>query len=295
MRVFFIGNVFFSRKMLEVIVSMDEVEMAGIATKSKSSFNADHTDLSDIAVNRDIPYKYVKDINAPHILKWIRSLKPDVIFCFGWSSLIKKDLLELPEKGVIGYHPAKLPHNRGRHPVIWALALGLKETGSTFFRMDEGADTGDIVSQRDVSIAPEDTAQDLYENLMETAQHQVREFVPLLADDAIFWKQQDHTLANNWRKRGRKDGEIDFRMSSNAIYNLVRALTKPYIGAHLMFEGEEVKIWKVELGPSVSENIEPGKVLEAKPDSLLIKTMDGSIRILEHEFSSLPQVNDYIL
>ena len=50
--------------------------------------------------------------------------------------------------GILGYHPSLLPFNRGRHPIIWALALGLKETGSTFFFMDENADTGDIVSQK---------------------------------------------------------------------------------------------------------------------------------------------------
>ena len=60
-------------------------------------------------------------------------MRPDIIFCFGWSRLIKEELLKIPKKGVVGYHPAMLPKNRGRHPLIWALALGIKTTGSTFF------------------------------------------------------------------------------------------------------------------------------------------------------------------
>lgn len=295
MRVFFIGTVHFSRKMLEVLTGIDEVELVGIATKSRSSFNADHTNLSDVAKQRNIPYRYVKDINATHILEWISSLAPDVIFCFGWSSLIKKELLELSKLGVIGYHPAKLPQNRGRHPLIWALALGLEQTASTFFRMDEGADTGDILSQKEVSIAPDDTAAHLYDKLTIAAQQQIREFAPQLANGEVKWGPQNHSRANTWRKRGRKDGQIDFRMSSTAIHNLVRALTKPYIGAHLMYCGEEVKVWKTEPGPAAPVNIEPGKVLKSSTEEVLVKTMDGSIRLVEHEFPSLPEVNQYVL
>lgn len=295
MRVFFIGSVNFSRQMLDVLSGIDEVELVGIATKSQSSFNADHTDLSDIARERNIPWKFVKDINAPHILNWIKSREPEVIFCFGWSSLIKSDLLELAQKGVIGYHPAKLPHNRGRHPLIWALALGLEETASTFFKMSEGADTGDILSQRNVSIDWEDSAGDLYRKLTVAAKQQLNEFVPQLARGQAKWTPQDHSQANSWRKRGRDDGEIDFRMDSRAIYNLVRALTKPYVGAHLMYRGEEVKVWKAELGPAVPQNIEPGKVLKSDPDEVLVKTMDGSIRLVKHEFPSLPEVKQYIV
>lgn len=295
MRVFFIGSVNFSWQMLNVLTSIDEAELVGIATKSQSSFNADHTDLSDIARGRNIPWKFVKDINAPHILDWIKTLEPEVVFCFGWSSLIKSDLLELTQKGVIGYHPAKLPHNRGRHPIIWALALGLEETASTFFKMGEGADTGDILSQQNVSIDWEDTAEDLYKKLIEAAKQQLNEFVPQLARGQVKWTPQDHTQANNWRKRGRDDGEIDFRMDSRAIYNLVRALTKPYVGAHLIYHGEEVKVWKAEVGPVAPSNIEPGKVLKSDTNEVLVKTMDGSIRLLKHEFPNLPEVNHYIV
>ena len=132
MKAFFVGSVEFSRKLLETILKIQKVKIVGIATKSKSRFNTDHSDLSDLAILHGIPYKYVKDINAPHITDWIDS-PPDVVLCFGWSSLISEPLLSLCSNGVIGYHPAKLPQNRGRHPIIWALVLGLESTGSTFF------------------------------------------------------------------------------------------------------------------------------------------------------------------
>jgi methionyl-tRNA formyltransferase len=92
MKVFFIGTVLFSRKMLEIFLENKSIDLVGLATKSVSAFNSDHTDLSDLAIKHGIPYKFVKDINAPHIADWISDFKPDVIFCLGWSSLIKKYL-----------------------------------------------------------------------------------------------------------------------------------------------------------------------------------------------------------
>ncbi|TVL99726.1 MAG: formyl transferase [Candidatus Brocadia sp. WS118] len=293
MRAFFIGTVDFSKNLLLTTLELGEVEIVGIGTKSKSTFNTDHSDLSDLAIANGIPYKYINDINAPHITEWIASLKPDVIFCFGWSSLIKAPLLKLARKGVIGYHPAKLPKNRGRHPVIWALALGLDKTASTFFKMDEGADSGDIVSQKDVNIEPSDNAQTLYNKLIATAQQQSKEWIPLMAQNKLNLTPQDNSNTNYWRKRGKKDGEIDFRMSTQTIYNLTRALTKPYVGAHVIFQSKEFKVWSCEIGPNFAPNLEPGKVLEVSEKGILVKTADSSIYLLNHEIDVTINEGDY--
>jgi methionyl-tRNA formyltransferase len=293
MKIFFIGTVSFSLKALEKLVSLN-AEIVGVATKSKSTFNSDHEDLSPICTANNIPFKYVKDINAPHIITWIKSLNPDVIFCFGWSSLIKNELLNLTEMGVIGFHPTELPKNRGRHPLIWAIVLGLKETATTFFFMGEGADDGDILSQSSLSINYEDDALDVYKKMEETAIFQIEKFLPELVNGTYRRMNQDHSLSNNWRKRGMKDGEIDFRMSSYAIYNLVRGLTKPYIGAHLFYNQQEVKVWKVREEETKFSNFESGKILEVVNGEILVKTYDKAIRILDHNFQTLPTKGEYL-
>ena len=130
-----------------------------------------------------------------------------LIFC-GWSRLIRKNLLDLPPLGVIGF--ILLPaDNRGRHPIIWALVLGLQGTASTFFFMDEGADSGDIISQEFLKITDNDDAGILYEKITQTALKQLREFVPRLAQGNGQRMLQDTTRANVWRKRGKPDGCID--------------------------------------------------------------------------------------
>lgn len=291
MRIFFIGTVLFSHKTLEKLIQMGE-HIVGVATKKTSDFNADFVSLHSLCEKNNIPYQFVKNINDEQTLNWIAGLNPDVIFCFGWSSLLKTQLLKLPPLGVVGFHPAKLPSNRGRHPIIWALALGLNETASTFFYMDEGADSGDIISQELISINKNDTANDLYYKIISVALIQLEEFVPKLNNYCGI--PQIHEQANYWRKRSKKDGKIDFRMSSHAIYNLVRALTKPYVGAHICYNDEEIKIWQVESMKNTHHNIEFGKVLESKDSYFIVKTMDGAIKIIDHEFKVLPKVGEYL-
>ena len=293
MKIFFIGTVSFSLKAFQKLISLD-AQIVGVATKSKSSFNADHIDLAPVCKENNLPFKYVKDINAPHILDWIKSFKPDVIFCFGWSSLIKKELLNLTPIGVVGFHPTALPYNRGRHPLIWTLVLGLKEGASTFFFMKEGADDGDILSQKKFAITYQDNAASLYKKMEVNALRQIEFFFQQLRSGNYPRIPQDHSKGNIWRKRGAKDGEIDFRMSTYAIYNLVRGLTRPYIGAHVIYNGQEIKIWKVKEVAYSINNEEPGKVLEVKNSEILVKAWDGAVRILEHDFSKLPEKGEYL-
>jgi len=293
MRAVFIGTVEFSLRSLEKLIGLN-VNLVGVITKESSSFNSDFVDLKSLCISNGIPCLYVDDINSLDSIKWIKDLNPDVIFCFGWSSLIKKEILNIAPMGVVGYHPAKLPMNRGRHPLIWALALGLEESASTFFFMDEGADTGDILSQVDFEISYQDDARSIYDKVNDIALCQIEDFIPRLKQGKYSKVKQDGLRSNSWRKRNEIDGLIDFRMSSRAIYNLTRALTKPYVGAHIKYRGKNISIWKVKEVDVVKENIEPGSVLNANNKSFIVKSYDGAVEVIGHDFKILPKVGEYL-
>lgn len=293
MRILFIGSVTFSARALVTLIG-EGVHPVGVVTKAYSSFNTDFHDLAPICQEHGVPFHHVEDVNSPSSLAWIADKRPDIIFCFGWSNLIKRRLLDLPPHGVVGFHPAALPQNRGRHPIVWALALGLTRTASTFFFMDEGADSGDILSQVEIPISYADNAASLYEKITARAMLQIVEFLPLLAKGPHPRRPQDHALANVWRKRSAKDGLIDFRMSSRSVYNLVRALSEPYVGAHLEYNGQVVKIWEVREEAWAEANLEPGKVLRVEEGTVLVKCSDGAVRLCRHDFPQLPQEGEYL-
>jgi len=293
MKVLLIGTVEFSLKTLEKLIDL-KVDLIGVCTKEASTFNSDFADLKPLCIANKIPYLTVDDINSRDSIQWITVLNPDVIFCFGWSSLIKKEILNIAPMRVVGFHPAKLPMNRGRHPLIWALALGLKESASTFFFMDEGADSGDMLSQVDFEISYQDDARSIYNKVIDIALCQIEEFIPKLEKNNFTRIRQNNQHSNSWRKRNELDGEIDFRMSSRSIYNLTRALTKPYVGAHIKFNETNYSVWKVKESNDFQENIEPGKVLRVFDKIFVVKSYDGAIEIIEHDFKEMPKVGEYL-
>ncbi len=295
MRIIFIGCVESSYRLLDKLVDL-KADVVGVITKAESNFNADYQDLRPLCEKAGIPVCIVKNINDGDSIEFIKSQYADVGFCFGWSQLIKKSVIELFPSGVVGFHPAALPNNRGRHPIIWALALGLKETASTFFMITTGADEGDIISQVKVPITYEDDAQSLYDKVMDAAVAQEEELLRQLDDGVLKRVPQYVTTGNSWRKRGKADGKIDWRMSSRSIYNLVRALTKPYIGAHFVYDEKEYKVWKVkEIVIDGMENIEPGKVIARYSDgSLDVKTGDGCVRMIDYDEIKIDE-GEYIL
>lgn len=295
MRIVFIGCVQFSHSMLEHVLQEMPGKVVGVVTRDESSFNSDFYSLKELAQKNKLPCHIATGNKQQPIVDFIKKLNPDVVYCFGWSYLLKKDILSIPRLGVVGYHPSALPKNRGRHPLIWAIALGIKNTASTFFAMDEGADSGDVLSQESLVIEDDDDAWTLYQKMTKVALRQVVELTTELEKGHFKRIKQDHSQANVWRKRTEKDGEIDWRMTSKGISNLIRALTRPYVGSHFKNRGVSYKVWKAERVdlPNV-ENIEPGKVLQVDNGMMTVKCGEGCLKIIDHDMSDLPQEGEYL-
>jgi methionyl-tRNA formyltransferase len=293
MKIVFIGALEFSKKALQKLIELN-ADVVGVCTLKKSKFNSDFADLRPLCKKNKIPINFVNEINSIDNCNWIKSLNPEIIFCFGWSHILKKKILSLAPMGVLGFHPTKLPQNRGRHPLIWSLALGLNKSASTFFFIDEGADSGEILSQKDFNILESDNARILYDKVVNIALTQIEEFLPQLQKKTFNVEKQNHEKSNTWRKRGKADGLIDFRMTSEAIYNLVNALTKPYVGAHVIYKEREIIVWKVKIIKNKDINLESGKILDIEENEIMVKTYDGAIKIIHHEFKKLPKVGEYL-
>ena len=78
------------------------------------------------------------------------------LICIGWPVLFRKKILSIPKKKSIGFHPSELPKNRGRHPIIWSIVLGLKYTASSIFiiNSEKIPDSGNIITQKKNILRP---------------------------------------------------------------------------------------------------------------------------------------------
>src|SRR3990167_1510760 len=288
MRIVFVGAIEFSRHCLREVLRLggNVVAVFTLPPEMGKARHSDYADLRPLAEEHGIPLHQADDLNGSPDA--IAAYSPTVLFCFGWSVMLQPHILEIPKPlGCIGSHPALLPRNRGRHPVIWAIQLGLRETGLTFFRMTPQADAGPIISQRTFRLFPIDNAGTVYHRVCESAGGQIREFLPdLMAGKLGFVPQDPDITPNYWRKRGPGDGLIDFRMSSAAICRLVRALSRPYPGAHVRYRGRDVKVWMAcGEGPKIGHgNVEPGKVLDFPPAGIHVKSGDSVVCLSGHEF-----------
>ena len=294
MKIIYIGIVDFSHHGLAQTLKC-KGDIVGIVTSKNRDHNDDFCDLTPLAKQYNIPIHYCLNINDKKTIEWIKNHDPDIIFCWGWSQIIGKDLLSVPKMGIVGSHPTLLPENRGRHPLIWSKALGLKKGGLTFFFMDEGADSGPILSQESFNIDHQDTANDLYEKVKVIAIEQIEEFLPKLISNNYRVVEQKSENSSYWRKRTIEDGVIDFRMSQKAIINLVRALSKPYPGAQIIFKNQNITIWEItEYNNEVTKNIEPGRVISISNNKPAIKCYDGAVLLEKYEPNAHFNIGDYV-
>lgn len=295
MKIVFIGCVQLSWRALKSLIPNPSAEIVGVITRSHSNFNSDFFSLQALSEQYNIPCLCVEKNDQKSMMDFVKTCNPDVIYCFGWSYLLSSELLNFPRLGVVGYHPAALPLNRGRHPLIWTLVLGLTHSASTFFFMDEGADSGDILSQVEFDISLEDDAAALYEKVGKLSEKQIHDFTEKLSSGTHERRRQNHALANYWRKRSAADGAVDWRAPASGIYNLIRGLTKPYIGAHCVYQTNEIKLWRSLVHPgTVPENFEHGKILDVVGGRILVKCGVGAIWLVEHAFINLPTIGEYL-
>ena len=281
MKILYIGNVWLSQRLLDILIK-NKFEIVGVVTTKKSKFNTDYRDLSPICKKNKIDIHYTKKVNSKKTVLWIKDKLPDYIFCFGWSQILEKEILEIPKKVVIGFHPAKLPLFRGRHPIIWSIILGLKTTASTFFIINKDVDDGPIINQKAIKINKNETSKNLYLKIIKKAEQQIKDIVAQLKINNIKRIKSKKNKNTYLRKRSFLDGLIDWRMRAIDIDRLVRALGKPYPGAHLLFKGKVYKIWEIKI-VKCNTLIEPGKIISNKKNKPIVKCADASIRIVKSE------------
>jgi len=242
-------------------------------------------DISLYAKKHNIPYHEFEDINSIDSLKLLRNYAPDYIIS-SWPKIIKQDVINITKYHIVGTHPSNLPFNRGRHPLHWLIVSGIQETKLSFFRMDEGIDTGNILLQIPFTISTDDTINDANDKMNLAAYRGTRELCKKFQLDPSYQgEKQNHKLANYWRKRTPHDVTLDLRMPADLIIKIVRSFTLPYPCANLIFRQHTIKIkkakvLKTDLQTEELNRIEPGKIISAEDNTINIKVDDEIIELV---------------
>jgi methionyl-tRNA formyltransferase len=173
----------------------------------------------------------------------LAALEPDAIIVVGYGRIIPQWMLDLPPLGNINLHASLLPKYRGAAPIQWAIANGETVTGVTTMRIDAGLDTGDILLQQELPIAPEDTAETLAPRLASIGAALVVQTLNGLEARTLHPRPQDNTQASLAPILKKEDGLIDFSRSAADIINRIRGF-QPWPGAYTKFRGKNLQILK---------------------------------------------------
>ena len=172
----------------------------------------------------------------------LAAIKPEAIIVVGYGRIIPPWMLDLPPLGNLNLHGSLLPKYRGAAPVQWAIARGESVTGVTTMRIDAGLDTGDILLQKEIPIAPEDTSETLAPRMAAIGADLMTETLRGLQAGTIHPRPQDHADATLAPILKKEDGRIDFRRTPQEILNRLRGF-QPWPGAYTSFRGRNLHIW----------------------------------------------------
>lgn len=287
-RIVFIGCVLEGRRSLETLLHM-KAAVVGVFTLRPDLAEAvsGAVPWEDIASAHGIPLHFVRNINDPEPVATLKVLAPDLVFCVGWTQLLRREILRLPRLGSVGFHASRLPLYRGRAPVNWAIIHGEKETGNTMMLLDEGVDTGDILAQRRFPIADDDTCATIYDKVSRSEDEMIREVLPMIREGRMPRTPQDHAAATVMPRRRPEDGVIDWKKTTKQLHDWVRALTHPYPGAFTFVGGVRLFVWRARPWRPASLRSSPAGTLsgwlrlEGDPPRLLCSTADGDLQLIE--------------
>jgi methionyl-tRNA formyltransferase len=242
--------------------------------------------VADFCRSLGVPVFCPKDVNAAPWPERIREAAPDILFSFYYRSMLKEAVLGIPRLGALNLHGSLLPKYRGRAPVNWVLVNGETETGVTLHFMNVKPDAGDIVGQAAVPIAFEDTALTLFGKMEEAASRLLGELLPRIARGDIPRRPNDIARGSYFGGRRPEDGRIDWSRPAAEIYNLVRAVTRPYPGAFTALEGDPLTVWWAVPLPPAAGTVPPPGTIRLTGGRAAVETGEGRLRLEEVEWRS---------
>lgn len=240
--------------------------------------------LHEFAEKNGIPYKKYQKIIQDENIEIMRSIGPDFIFAIGFSQLVSKEIMDIPKYGVIGLHPADIPKYRGRAVIVWQMLTGVKTSKVTLFKINEGADTGDIIDQEPFEIGENDYASDVLDKSHDALLKLYHRALPKLMDGTYILTKQDHSQATYCLRRTPEDGLIDWALPGKEILKLIRAISRPYPGAFSYYDREhKVIIWRANVEENTRYYGFPGQIAEIDDKHMVIVLKDGLLIVEEFE------------
>lgn len=267
--------------------------------------------VKECALAHGLPVFQPARIKAPEAVEKLRTFEADIFVVAAFGQILSKEILEMPKYGCINIHASLLPRYRGASPIQYAVLNGDDVTGVTIMQMDEGMDTGDILTMKAIPVEKNDTGGSLFEKLSELGAGLLIKTLPKIEAGEIIPVKQQEEDAVHVRMLRKDMGKIDWRKDAETLERLVRGMN-PWPSAYCTFREKSLKVWASEVyaggeqGESVSSGFfkreeekaaRPGEVLAVTKDSICVQTGKGVLALKEVQFAGKKRmpVQDFLL
>ena len=238
------------------------------------------TPVKEVAVKHDIPVYQPVKIRAAESVAYLEKIEADVIVVVAFGQIIPKSILEMKKYGCINVHGSLLPKYRGAAPIQWAVIDGEKESGVTIMQMDEGLDTGDMLTKAVVLLDEKETGGSLFDKLSAEGAKLCVETLKLIEAGEVQPRKQGESPTAYAAMLTKHMGKIDWTKDAVSIERLVRGLN-PWPSAYTILNGKTLKIWECEVLPMDASKGECGEILGVTKDSVIVQTGDGALAVRE--------------
>jgi len=245
--------------------------------------------LEGLASEHDIPVYYPDryEMDSTGSLDHFEDLGADLLIVNGWQRLVPEEVLGTFTRGGVGVHGSAygLPKGRGRSPMNWTLLEGARRFLLSVITLEAGVDSGKVLGTRKFDVNNHDTIRSMYYKLVIVTTDILMTKLPALLRGTADLEDQVGE-PTYYPKRTPKDGAIHWENTTTNVFNLVRAVSRPYPGAYTAEAGTTVMVWEaVPFSFDLSVDVEAGTVIDAfeTTGDFIVKTGDGTLLITDWE------------
>ena len=282
MRIVFMGTPSFAVEILDNLYQAG-YEIAAVVTQpdkpkgrgKKMEAPAVKVRAEDLGLEVYQPLK----LRDEEFISLLRKINPEAIIVAAYGKILPKEILDLPPLGCINVHGSLLPKYRGAAPIQRAIMDGDEVTGVTIMRMNEGMDTGEMLTKVEVKIESDDNSGSLFAKMAKAGAKLLLQTLPLWQRGEITPQKQDENLATYAPMIAKEEELIDWHKSAREIGNLLRGLAPAPCG-YTYFRGERLKIgactWLAEENSAAA-----GEVLAVEKNGITVACGKGCLRLIQ--------------
>ena len=273
MKIVFMGTPDFAVGALEALVEAGHEVVAVVTQPDKPKGRGKEMQMTPVkacAMKHNIEVFQPVKIKTSEAVEVLKGYAADLFVVAAFGQILSKEILDMPKFGCVNIHASLLPKYRGAAPIQWAILDGEKETGVTIMQMNEGLDTGDMLTKVIVPIEDTDTGESLFDKLADAGAKLLVETIPQIEAGTLQPEAQDDSKSTYAKMIKKEMGHIDWKKEAVVLERLVRGMNS-WPSAYTYLNGKTLKVWEASVEEKES-NAAAGEVVEVTKDSIKVQT-----------------------